>query len=43
MNAWPFVIAAYAVTGTGTLGLLTWAWRTMRIAEGQADALKRRT
>jgi len=41
MNPWPFVIAAYAVTGMGTLGLLVWAWRSMRAAEAQADLLKR--
>ena len=42
MNAWPFVIAAYAVTGFGTLGLLAWAWRSMHAAEARADSLKRR-
>ena len=42
MNVWPFVIAAYAVTGAGTIGLLAWAWRGMRIAEAHADSLKRR-
>lgn len=41
MNPWPFVIAAYAVTGLGTLGLLAWAWTSMRAAERQADSLKR--
>ena len=41
MNAWPFVIAAFAVTGLATLGLLAWAWRSMRAAERQADSLKR--
>ena len=42
MNHWPFVIAAYGLTGAGTLGLLAWAWRSMRAAERQADSLKRR-
>jgi len=42
MNAWAFVTAAYAIAGLGTLGLLLWAWRTMRAAERQADLLKRR-
>jgi hypothetical protein len=42
MNPWPFVIAAYCVTGVGTFGLLLWAWRSMRAAERQADELKRR-
>ena len=41
MSAWPFVIAAYVLTGFGTIGLLAWAWRSMRAAEGLADALKR--
>ena len=41
MNAWPFVIAAYGLTGAGTLGLLAWAWRSMRSAEAFADSLKR--
>jgi hypothetical protein len=41
MNAWLYVIAAYAVTGLGTLGLLAWAWRSMRAAEALADSLKR--
>jgi len=42
MNPWPFVIAAYAVTGLGTVGLLAWAWRSMRVSEGEADRLGRR-
>jgi hypothetical protein len=42
MNAWTFVLAAYGVTGAGTAGLIAWAWRSMRTAEAQADALKRR-
>jgi hypothetical protein len=41
MNAWPFVLAAYGVTAAGTLGLLAWAWRSMRVAEALADSLKR--
>jgi hypothetical protein len=42
MNAWPFVIAAYAVTLGGTGVLLLWAWRSMRAAETLADSLKPR-
>ena len=42
MNAWPFVIAAYGLTGLGTLGLTAWAWLSMRSAEAAADALKHR-
>ena len=41
MNQWSFVIAAYAVTALATLGLLGWAFATMRRAEAAADALKR--
>ena len=41
MNPWPFVFAAYGITGLGTFGLLVWAWRSMRKAEADADALKR--
>ena len=40
MNAWPYVIAAYALTGIGTLGLTAWAWISMRSAETLADSLK---
>ena len=42
MNPWPFVIAAYGITGLGTFGLLLWSWRSMRAAEALADSLKRR-
>ncbi|WP_277601369.1 hypothetical protein [Sphingobium algorifonticola] len=41
MNPWPFVIAAYALTFAGTLGLSIAAWRAMRAAEQRADSLKR--
>jgi hypothetical protein len=42
MNQWAFVIAAYAVTGAATLALIAWAYRSMRSAEADAEALKRR-
>jgi hypothetical protein len=42
MNPWPFVIAAYGLTGLGTLALTAWAWLSMRSAEAEADALKHR-
>ena len=42
MNAWPFVIAAYAVAIALTAGLLSWALFSMRGAEAAADALKRK-
>lgn len=42
LTAWPFVIAAYAVTILGTLGLAGWALVALRRAEKRADALERR-
>ena len=42
MNAWPFVIASYAVSAVGTFALLGWAWRSMRAAELAAESQKRR-
>jgi hypothetical protein len=41
VNAWPFVIAGYAVAVGGTAGLLLWAFGSMRRAEAAADALKK--
>lgn len=41
MNHWSFVIAAYAVTLIGTVGLLVWAYASMRKSERAADDLKR--
>ena len=41
MTQWAFVIAAYAVTVIGTVGLLSWAHVSMRRAEAAVDALKR--
>ena len=40
MNAWPFVIAAYALTAIATLGLLGWSYVAMRRAEAAARAVK---
>lgn len=34
MNHWPFIIAAYAITGIATLGVVVWAYLTMGKAEG---------
>jgi hypothetical protein len=42
MNQWTFVIAAYGVTAMATVGLVVWAFRSMRSAEADAEALKRR-
>ena len=40
MNPWPFVIAAYALTLAGTIGLSWWSFREMRRAEAEAAALR---
>ena len=42
MSPWPFVIGAYWVAVTLTVGLLLWAFASMRRAEAAADALKRK-
>ena len=42
MNQWSFVIAAYAIVGVATFGLIGWAWLAMRRAESAAEAAKRR-
>ena len=41
MNAWAFVIAAYAVMLLATAGLLAWTAAAMHRAERAAAALKR--
>ena len=43
MNAWPFVIAAYALTLGATAAMVVWSWRSMRAAESLADSLKPRS
>ena len=40
MNAWPFVIAAYAVASLATAGLLLASLASMRRAEAEADKLR---
>ncbi len=42
MNQWAFVVAAYGVTAVATVLLVAWAFLSMRKAEADADALKRR-
>jgi len=42
MNQWPFVIAAYAVAGLGTLVLTLVSLAQMRKAERAVESLKRR-
>lgn len=42
MNAWPFIIASYAVGVGGTAALTLWAYTAMRRAERDAEKLGRR-
>jgi Heme exporter protein D (CcmD) len=39
MNHWPFIIAAYAVTLIGTVGVVLWAYQSMRRAEREVEKL----
>jgi len=41
MNHWPFIIAAYGLTGIGTAGVTLWAFVSMRKAEALAGVLRR--
>jgi hypothetical protein len=43
MNAWPFIIGAYALSVLGTVGLVGWSLASMRRAEKQAESLSRRS
>jgi hypothetical protein len=42
MNQWAFVVAAYGLTAVATVVLVLWALLSMRSAEADAEALKRR-
>jgi hypothetical protein len=42
MNPWPFIIAAYALTAAGTIGLTLWSWAAMRRTEAEAAKLSER-
>jgi hypothetical protein len=42
MSHWSFVTAAYVVAMGATLGLLLWAYASMRKAEAAAEELKRK-
>ena len=42
MNQWTFVTAAYGLAAIATLGLIAWAYLSMRKAEADAEAVKRR-
>jgi hypothetical protein len=41
MSQWTFVIAAYGSVALATVGLVLWAWTSMRTAEADAEAVKR--
>ena len=43
MNQWTFVLAAYGLVALTTVGLILWAWLSMRAAEAEAEAVKRRS
>jgi hypothetical protein len=42
MNAWPFIIAAYAVAALGTVGMALWSFVAMRRAEAAVEDMKER-
>jgi hypothetical protein len=42
MNVWPFIVAAYALTLAGTIGLTASSFAAMRRAEAEAAALSDR-
>ena len=42
MSQWDFVVAAYGLATLATLGLLGWAYGSMRRAEAAVDAIKQR-
>ena len=41
MSPWPFVAAAYAVSVVAVVGLIWWAYSSMRRAEAAADKLRK--
>lgn len=41
MNHWPFIMAAYALTGVGTFVLTLWSYRAMRRAEAAVAKMER--
>ena len=42
IDAWPYIVAAYAITIVATLALTLWSRRAMKEAERDADALGNR-
>lgn len=43
MNHWPFIIAAYALTIGGLVGLTLFSLAAMRRAEAAADAIRKKS
>lgn len=41
MSQWAFVFAAYSLALLATIGLILWAYLSMRNAEADAEAAKR--
>lgn len=42
LNQWHFVIAAYAIGLSGTVGLIAWSWIGMRRAEARRKRSRER-
>ncbi|MFD1788987.1 hypothetical protein ACFSC3_15585 [Sphingomonas floccifaciens] len=42
MNAWPFIITAWTLTGVASAGVAAWSYLAMRRAEAEAEKLTRR-
>lgn len=42
MNHWPYIIAAYALTALGAVGVTLHSWLKMRKAEADAEAIRRK-
>jgi hypothetical protein len=40
MSHWPFIVAAYALTLAGTIGLGVWSFVAMRRAEAEAESTR---
>jgi hypothetical protein len=41
LDQWSFVLAAYAIGVVGTMGMVAWAWISMRRAERRRDKSRR--
>lgn len=42
LDPWNFVIAAYAIGVSGTLGMIAWSWISMRRAEKRREKSRER-